>query len=405
MLERKHLLNTLALAGKQLDLAQKLDRDAVLEISNDEGAFRYTLNELKAEALLLEGITHQLYDLRRALPALVAATQAQPTTRRAFYVLGLAHAANLHKADAVAALEKAVALDPKNLSYRKELNRAESLTGAEIAAYRATRAGERIVDTAATTWNIFAIVWNIVTFPLRVVVAIFRALRLIPSPDGAAANLGARGVRRRALCFLAALAAAPGARWLRRAAAAARRAAARGLGDVAAVGRQTRRPTSMRRSSRPPLLAPHQAVAGRRCYRCSARARHRAGAAKRQRLRLPGDRSQPLADRAGIAHVTDRLIEVQTRIEHDARIHDLFSEGLCDLLTTLFDELPAAAFAETPPLSPCRSTPSSTPPSWWAGFCTFLAGPGAGHAGRDRRPALSAHAPAARGTTCSPSRA
>ena len=43
-------------------------------------------------------------------------------------------------------------------------------------------------------------------------------------------------------------------------------------------------------------------------------------------------------------HVTDQLIEIQTRIEHDERIHDLFSEGLCTLLTTLLDELPSSAF-------------------------------------------------------------
>lgn len=45
-------------------------------------------------------------------------------------------------------------------------------------------------------------------------------------------------------------------------------------------------------------------------------------------------------------HVTDRLIEVQTRIEHDERIHDLFSEGICALYTGLLDELPASAFQE-----------------------------------------------------------
>jgi hypothetical protein len=45
-------------------------------------------------------------------------------------------------------------------------------------------------------------------------------------------------------------------------------------------------------------------------------------------------------------HVTDRLIEVQTRIEHDERIHDLFSEGLCALYTGLLDELPASAFQD-----------------------------------------------------------
>lgn len=47
-----------------------------------------------------------------------------------------------------------------------------------------------------------------------------------------------------------------------------------------------------------------------------------------------------------VEHVTDRLVEVQTRIEHDERIHDLFSEGLCALFTGLLDELPASAFQD-----------------------------------------------------------
>lgn len=47
-----------------------------------------------------------------------------------------------------------------------------------------------------------------------------------------------------------------------------------------------------------------------------------------------------------VEHVTDRLIDVQTRIEHDERIHDLFSEGLCSLLVALLDDLPQAAFDE-----------------------------------------------------------
>ena len=178
---RKHQLNTLSLAAKQLDLAARLDADATLEGgSEDGGFFRYSINELKAEALLLEGMTHQVHDLKRAIPALVAATQLNPQSARAFYVLGLTHAANMSKAKAVTAFEQAVALDPKNIAYRKELNRTQSLGSAEIAAYRATRAGERVFDGTVKAWNIFALVWNIVFFPVRVLVGIFRMLRLHP---------------------------------------------------------------------------------------------------------------------------------------------------------------------------------------------------------------------------------
>ena len=66
-----------------------------------------------------------------------------PTTPRAFYVLGLTHAANMNKAKAVAAFEQAVALDPKNIAYRKELNRAQSLSGARDRRLQAPRAPAR----------------------------------------------------------------------------------------------------------------------------------------------------------------------------------------------------------------------------------------------------------------------
>ncbi len=45
-------------------------------------------------------------------------------------------------------------------------------------------------------------------------------------------------------------------------------------------------------------------------------------------------------------HVTERLTDIQTRIEHDERIHGLFAEGLCSLFGVLLDDLPEAAFAE-----------------------------------------------------------
>ncbi len=45
--------------------------------------------------------------------------------------------------------------------------------------------------------------------------------------------------------------------------------------------------------------------------------------------------------------VTERLIEVQTRLEHDDRLHAIFSEGLCTIYAGLLDALPDAAFEES----------------------------------------------------------
>ena len=83
----------------------------------------------------------------------------------AFYVFGLMHVANMSKGKAVAALRRAVGLKPQNLSYRKELNRARDLSIGEIAAYKATRAGESILDRGIKAWSILAGTWNIVRFP------------------------------------------------------------------------------------------------------------------------------------------------------------------------------------------------------------------------------------------------
>lgn len=165
---------TLSLATKQLDRAERLDPDAVLELDIEGSILRLTIPELKAQALLQEGIAHQAYDTKRALPPLRRATKLDPDNPAAHFVLGLLHAANMNKSAAIAAFERAVELDPTNLSYRKELDRAQNLGLAEVAAYKVTRAGERTFDAAIFSWNIFALIWNIfviiwyvLTFPLR----------------------------------------------------------------------------------------------------------------------------------------------------------------------------------------------------------------------------------------------
>ena len=67
---RNHHLDLLALASKQFDAAQKRDPNAVLEGQDKSGiAYRFSIDELRADALLLEGITHHTYDLKRAIPA------------------------------------------------------------------------------------------------------------------------------------------------------------------------------------------------------------------------------------------------------------------------------------------------------------------------------------------------
>jgi tetratricopeptide (TPR) repeat protein len=174
---RNHHLDLLALASKQFDAAQKRDPNAVLEGQDKSGiAYRFSIDELRADALLLEGITHHTYDLKRTIPALREATTLNPNRAYAFYVLGLTYAANMDKSGAVAALRRAVALNPQNLSYRKELNRAQSLSAREIATHKATRFGKWILDSSTMAWNSFAASWNIVRVPRLLFQAIYRGV-------------------------------------------------------------------------------------------------------------------------------------------------------------------------------------------------------------------------------------
>ena len=174
---RNHHLDLLALASRQLDAAQRLDPNAVLEgLDKSRIAYRFSIDELRADALLLEGITHHTHDLKRAIPPLREATTLNPNRAYAFYVLGLTYAANLDKSGAVAALRRAVALNPQNLSYRKELNRAQSLSAREIAAHKATRFAKWILDSSTRAWNSFAASWDIVRVPRLVFQAIYRGV-------------------------------------------------------------------------------------------------------------------------------------------------------------------------------------------------------------------------------------
>ena len=73
-LTRKQHLNTLSLAAKQLEKAESLDPDAVYEREADDGTpLRFSVSEVKAEALFLEGMTHSTYDMKRAIPSLMKA--------------------------------------------------------------------------------------------------------------------------------------------------------------------------------------------------------------------------------------------------------------------------------------------------------------------------------------------
>ena len=86
------------------------------------------------------------------------------------------HAASRNTVQAVAALQRATALKPQNLSYRKALSRAQSFSAREIATHKATRFGKWILDSSTMAWSSFAASWNIVRVPRLVFQAIYRGV-------------------------------------------------------------------------------------------------------------------------------------------------------------------------------------------------------------------------------------
>jgi hypothetical protein len=74
----------------------------------------------------------------------------------------------MNKAEAVRALQRAVALRPKNLTYCKELDRAQSLFPDETAGYRATRISDAAVKAAMAGIKTVAATWKLVMLRRRV---------------------------------------------------------------------------------------------------------------------------------------------------------------------------------------------------------------------------------------------
>lgn len=131
---RTAALDDLSLASKEINRAERADRSASIAIDDADGnPITLSLTNLKALALYYEGLCRSVDDPRRAVGILEQATVLQPDAAEAYYWLGLVHTDLFDRRRAVSALDKAIALDPGNLDYRKALGRAQNISGAQIA--------------------------------------------------------------------------------------------------------------------------------------------------------------------------------------------------------------------------------------------------------------------------------
>ena len=129
---------------------------------------------LRARVLLQEAHTWSMDKLGKACSLAQGATEADPTSADAFFALGSFHFENRNRAAAITALTRATELEPDDIEICKLLDRAQNMGDLEIATYKVTRTGVGVANTGigiyntgVRAWNIFAIIYNVVTFPIR----------------------------------------------------------------------------------------------------------------------------------------------------------------------------------------------------------------------------------------------
>ena len=160
--------STLALAAKQLDIAQRADPTLNLVIDGDDsGPLTLSQQRLRARTVQLEGLTWCATKPRREIQLLTQATEIDPTFAPAFHSLGVAHFLSRNRKQAVAALQRACALDPDNIETHKALDRARNMTDAEIATYKLSNAAARTASAGVRTWNVMKLIW-ILGLPLLI---------------------------------------------------------------------------------------------------------------------------------------------------------------------------------------------------------------------------------------------
>lgn len=152
------VLNTLSLISRQIEIAERADPSATVTIENDGEHFILPLSALKARAIYFEATCRMAADPKRAIRLFEQVLELTPDAANAYFWIGTLHADMLNKGAAVAAFEQAVALDPRNMEYRKELVRAQSISGAQIAYDRAASGVRTTVSIAKWLWIGFWVV-------------------------------------------------------------------------------------------------------------------------------------------------------------------------------------------------------------------------------------------------------
>ena len=148
-----HTLNTLSLISRQIEIAERADPSATLTVEDSDGSpITFTLTSMKANALYNEALCRADANPNKAINILEQALELSPGAPNAYYWIGMINASLLNKQAAIDAFETAAALDPSNIEFRKELVRAQAISGSQVAYDRAARGVRTTIKIGRWVW-------------------------------------------------------------------------------------------------------------------------------------------------------------------------------------------------------------------------------------------------------------
>jgi hypothetical protein len=162
--------HTLLLAARQLNIAAQADPDATLEDDN----MIYTIPMLRARMLYKEARTWDKQDYNKAVQIAKRAAEADPDFVTAHHMLAIYHWDRREKNQALASIDRVLELDPDDIEALKLRDRIQSMTSAEIAAYKASDIATATYNVGARTFNIFRFIVAIILLPIHIMWWIMR---------------------------------------------------------------------------------------------------------------------------------------------------------------------------------------------------------------------------------------
>lgn len=162
------LLEASTLAARQLAIAEKNDPRALLTTTVDDEEIQFTLHQLKAQALHLEGMARYIDNPKKSLRIIRRAIDLDPSYSMYHFTYGLLGTEHDYRG-AIRALQCAVDLQPENIEYEKALFRAHNISPGErmiAGTFKAAKTTARLGRWLLILGALAIVIGTVATFGL-----------------------------------------------------------------------------------------------------------------------------------------------------------------------------------------------------------------------------------------------